>query len=52
MKNLMIINSKNNKQVLYKVKYDFDLNNKSMVSAILKSISGVYKEDFDTIKYI
>lgn len=52
MKDLLIINSKNNKQILYKVKYNFDLNNKNMVNTILKSLSGVYKESFDTVKYI
>jgi hypothetical protein len=52
MKTLLLTNTQSGEQKTYQVNYDFNINNKQIADAILKSASSVYKTNFDKLQYI
>lgn len=49
---LKVYNKTTNKSMIYSTKANLDLTNTLVVSALLKSINNVYKENFNAVSYI
>lgn len=52
MTKLRVYNKTTNKEIIYETQAKIDLNNTHIVIALLKSLSGVHKTDFDSVSYI